>query len=196
MKIGRLPRMKLEHKRRLIRPALLFVSLVICLALASAQSAFAQTATSGTLRGTVKDPSGAVVAGANVTLVNERTKEERKYVTNDEGGYVFTAVTPDVYTVRVEAQNFKTAQQTGVRVDTSSTRGLDFSLEIGTQGEVVNVVGGFEPIQKETGAKENTITAQQIDNTSIIGRSALELLRILPGVVAPNPDEAGQQAVG
>jgi outer membrane receptor protein involved in Fe transport len=188
--------MKLEHKRRLIRPALLFVSLVICLALASAQSAFAQTATSGTLRGTVKDPSGAVVAGANVTLVNERTKEERKYVTNDEGGYVFTAVTPDVYTVRVEAQNFKTAQQASVRVDTSSTRGLDFTLEIGTQGEVVNVVGGFEPIQKESGAKENTITAKQIDNTSIIGRSALELLRTLPGVVAPNPDEAGQQAVG
>ncbi|HKP14282.1 MAG TPA: carboxypeptidase regulatory-like domain-containing protein [Blastocatellia bacterium] len=168
----------------------------MCLALASAQSAFAQTSTSGTLRGTVKDPSGAVVSGANVVLVNERTKEERKYVTNDEGGYVFTAVTPDTYTVRVEGQGFKTAQQTSIVVETSSTRGLDFTLEVGTAGEVVNVVGGFEPIQKETGAKENTITAQQIENTSIIGRSALELLRILPGVVAPNPDEAGQQAVG
>src|SRR5918912_1681358 len=174
MKIGRLPRMKLEHKRRLIRPTLLFISRVSCQVRSSAQSAFAQTSTSGTLRGTVKDPSGAVVSGANVVLLNERTKEERKVVTNDEGGYFFTAVTPDTYTIRVEGQGFKTAQQTNVKIETSSTRGLDFTLEIGTQGEVVNIVGGFEPIQKETGAKENTITAQQIENTSIIGRSDLE----------------------
>src|SRR5205085_10149846 len=71
-----------------------------------------------------------------------------------------------------------------------------FTLEIGTTGEIVNIVGGVETIQKETGAKENTITAKQIDNLSVISRSALELLRILPGVTAPNPDEAGQQAVG
>ena len=126
--------MKLEHKRRLIRPTLLFISMVICLALASAQSAFAQTSTSGTLRGTVKDPQGAVVSGATIVLVNERTKAESKVITNDEGGYVFTAVTPDTYTVKVEGQGFKTAQQTGVVIQTSSTRGLDFTLEIGTQG--------------------------------------------------------------
>jgi outer membrane receptor protein involved in Fe transport len=188
--------MKPEHKRRLIRSTSLFFSMVICLALlASAPSTFAQTATSATLRGTVKDPSGAVVSGANVTVISERTKAERKTVTNDEGGYVFTALAPDTYTVKVEGQGFKTAQQTGIALETSSTRGLDLTLEIGTAGEIVNVTGGFEPIQKETGAKENTITAKQIDNISIIGRSALELLKTLPGVTAPNADEAGQQAV-
>jgi hypothetical protein len=189
--------MKLAHQRRLVRPTLLFVSMVICLAmLASAPSTFAQTATSATLRGTVKDPSGAVVSGATVTVTSERTRAERKVTTNDEGGYVFTALTPDTYTIKVEGQGFKTAQQTGLTLSPSDTRGVDLTLEVGTAGEVVNVVGGFEPIQKETGAKENTITAKQIDNTSIIGRSALELLRILPGVTAPNPDEPQQQAMG
>jgi Carboxypeptidase regulatory-like domain/TonB-dependent Receptor Plug Domain len=188
--------MKLEHKRRLIRSTSLFFSLVICLAcLASVPSAFAQTSTSATLRGTIKDPSGAVVSGATVTIISERTKAERKVVTSDEGGYVFTALTPDTYTIKVEGQGFKTAQQTGITLSPSDTRGVDLTLEVGTAGEVVNVVGGFEPIQKETGAKENTITAKQIDNISVIGRSALELLKTLPGVTAPNADEAGQQAV-
>lgn len=188
--------MKLEHKRRLIRSTSLFFSMVICLAvLASAPSTFAQNSTSATLRGTVKDPSGAVVSGANVTVTSERTKAERKTVTNDEGGYVFTALSPDTYTIKVEGQGFKTAQQSGLILSPSDTRGVDLTLEIGTAGEIVNVTGGFEPIQKETGAKENTITAKQIDNISIIGRSALELLKTLPGVTAPNADEAGQQAV-
>src|SRR5436853_1577614 len=155
--------MKLEHKRRLIYPTLLFISMVICLALASAQSAFAQTSFSATVRGTVKDPQGAVVSGATVTLYNESTKAERKVTTNDDGGYVFTAVTPDRYTIRAEGQGFKTSQTTGVIVSPSDTRGLDFTLEIGTTGEIVNIVGGVEPIRKETGAKENTITAKQID---------------------------------
>jgi Carboxypeptidase regulatory-like domain/TonB-dependent Receptor Plug Domain len=189
--------MRLEHKPKLTSQRLLFFTMFICLALlSSAASAMAQTATSATLRGTVKDPQGAVVSGATVTLINESTKGERKVNTNDEGGYVFTAVSPDRYIVKVESQGFKTSQQSGLTLAPSDTRGLDFTLEIGTAGEVVNVVGGFEPIQKETGAKENTITAKQIDNTSIIGRSALELLRILPGVVAPNPDEPQQQAMG
>jgi hypothetical protein len=188
-------KMRLDRKPRLASQRLLFLSLAVCLALASVQSAFAQTATNATLRGTVKDPQGAVVSGATVTVISERTKEERKANTNDEGGYVFTALTPDTYTVKVEGQGFKTTQQTGITLSPSDTRGLDITLEVGTAGEVVNVVGGFEPIQKETGAKENTITAKQIDNLSIIGRSALELLKILPGVTAPNADEPAQQSV-
>src|SRR5690242_826526 len=113
--------MKLENKRKLIHPKLLLISLVMCMAfLASASLTFAQTATSGTLRGTVKDPQGAVVSGAKVTMTRESTKEERSAITNDEGGYVFTAVTPDTYTIKVESQGFKTTQQTGVSVQTSS----------------------------------------------------------------------------
>src|ERR1041384_4465724 len=130
--------MKLEHKRKLARSTLLIFSVVICMAfLANASPTFAQTATSATLRGTVKDPQGAVVSGAKVTIISERTKEERSITTGDEGGYVFTAVTPDTYTVKVEGQGFKTSQQSGVSVETSSVRGLDFTLEVGGGGEVI-----------------------------------------------------------
>ncbi|HKQ07680.1 MAG TPA: carboxypeptidase regulatory-like domain-containing protein [Blastocatellia bacterium] len=179
--------MKLEHKRRLVSSTLRFFAVVFCLTfLVSVQSAFAQSSGSATLRGTVKDPSGAVVSGATVIVTSERTKDERKTITNDEGGYVFSALSPDTYTVKVEAQGFKTTEKTGIAVETSTTRGLDVVMEIGQASETVTVNAVADQVQTETGAKENTITAKQIDNLSIISRSSLELLRILPGVVAPD----------
>ncbi|HMG32675.1 MAG TPA: carboxypeptidase regulatory-like domain-containing protein [Blastocatellia bacterium] len=168
----------------------------LLLLIATASAAFAQTTGSATIRGVVKDPQGAVVGGAMVTLVNERTKSERKTSTSDVGVYVFSSLTPDSYTVTVENAGFKTAQQTGVVLAPSDTRGLDMSLEVGAAGEVITVqAAAVEQIQTETGAKENTINAKQIDNTSLIGRSALELLRILPGVAAPALDDPGNQSV-
>jgi hypothetical protein len=184
---GRKSKMSLNHKRRSIHPSLLLLGLALCVSLVvGAPAALAQTTGSATLRGTVKDPAGAVVPSASVTLVNEGTKEERKATTNDEGGYVFSAVTPGTYTVKVEAGGFKTTTQSGISVETSSTRGLDLSLEVGQANETVTVTTEQNQLETETGAKENTITAKQIENLSIVSRSALELLRILPGVVAPD----------
>src|SRR5436853_7063163 len=82
--------MNLSRKRRRIHPTFLFFSFVICLSFViGAQSSFAQTTGSGTLRGIVKDQRGAVLPNATVTLVSER-KEERKATTNDDGVYVFS----------------------------------------------------------------------------------------------------------
>ena len=189
--------MTIENKRKLIRKTLLFFSLSICLAfVASAQSAFAQTTAGSTLRGVIKDPQGAVVSGATVTITSERTGAQRQVKSSDEGVYVFTSLTPDTYTVKIELSGFKSVEQKGISLAASDIRGLDVALEVGTATDVMTVTAApVDHIQTETGAKENTISAKQIDNTSIIGRSALELLRILPGVTAPNADEAAQQSV-
>src|SRR5437867_4196305 len=168
-------------------PMLRFLFTVICLGiLATAQTAFGQTTGSGTLRGTIKDPQGAIIRGATVTLINQRTKDERKTTTNDDGNYVFASVTPSEYTLKVEAQGFKTTEKTKVAIETSSTRAEDVQLELGQPSETVTISAGLDQLQTETGAKENTITASQIDNLSIVSRSAIELLRILAGVVAPD----------
>ncbi|HJP94922.1 MAG TPA: carboxypeptidase regulatory-like domain-containing protein [Pyrinomonadaceae bacterium] len=160
----------------------------------SVPSALAQTTSSGTLRGTVKDPAGAAVPDATLTLTNERTKDERTTRSSSEGLYAFTAVTPGNYTLKVEARGFKTASLSSVAVETNSVRGLDINLELGAPTETVTVVSGAvaDQLQTETGARENTITAKQIDNLSIISRSAIELLRILPGVVAPDANTLEQ----
>jgi Carboxypeptidase regulatory-like domain/TonB-dependent Receptor Plug Domain len=146
----------------------------------------AQATGSATLRGTIKDPSGAVVTNATVILINEATKIERRTTSNQGGLFVFSAVNPSTYKIKIESTGFKTLEQGGILLSPSDTRGLDFLLEIGAQTEVVTVSATTETLQTETGAKENTITAKQIENLSIISRSSIELLRILPGVVAPN----------
>ena len=178
--------MTLRSMRRLC--ATLFVFVVVCSLtfVASVQPASAQTTGSATLRGTVKDPQGAVVTGATITLVNERTKSERRTKSSEDGTYTFTALSPGTYTLKAELQGFKTSVQSNLTIETSGTQGVDLTLEVGQPTETVTVTAGVDQLQTETGARENTISSTQIDNLSIISRSSLELLRILPGVVAPD----------
>ena len=156
-------------------------------------AAFAQVSSSGTIRGVVKDQSGAVVPNATVVAKSDRTGSERKGTSNSEGGFSFPALDPGTYTITVEAGNFKKSIQTGVTLSPSETKGVDIALQAGGANETVNIVGSaIEEIKTETGERSNTIKASQIENLSIIGRSSLELLRVLPGVVAP--DQAGAVA--
>lgn len=154
--------------------------------LASVQPASSQTTGSATLRGTVKDPQGAIIRDAVVTITNERNKDERQTKSSEDGTYTFAALSPGTYTIKTEAAGFKTKTQTALAIETSDTKGFDISMEVGQPSETVTVTAGPDQLQTETGARENTISASQIENLSIISRSSLELLRILPGVVAPD----------
>ena len=169
------------HLGSALKGALVWVLLVVALAPAT----LGQVTSGSTLRGVVKDPGGAVVPAATVTLLSRERGDQRQAKTNDDGTYVFTSVDPGEYTLRVEVQGFKTAEAQ-FRLAPSETRGLDVALEVGGANETVVVTGASAPIKTETGEKSETITAQQIDNLSVIGRSSMELLRILPGVVAPD----------
>jgi hypothetical protein len=162
------------------------LALCICLLAGGASASLAQTTGSATLRGVVKDPNGAIVAGATVTLKSLRTESERKTKTNSDGIYVFSAVEPSNYELKVEASGFKALAQTDVKISPGDNRGLDVTLEVGAANETVTISGTLEEIKTETGERSNTITAKQIENLSIISRNSLELLRVLPGVVAPD----------
>jgi hypothetical protein len=188
--------MSLPNMRSLYATLIVSIFVFSLTMLGGVPGAHAQTTGSGSLRGTVQDPAGAIIRDASVTLINERTKDERKTKTNDEGAYAFNAVTPGTYTLRVEAAGFKTTEQKRVAVETASTRTADITAEIGQPTETVTITAGTDQLQTETGAKENTITASQIDNLSIISRSSLELLRILPGVVAPDNTALEQVSFG
>ena len=104
-------------------------------------------------------------------------------VSDDRGQYLFAGLFPGTYDLKVELSGFKTYEQKGLSLSPNDNRGIDVRLEIGAQTETVTVTSQLEVIQTETGAREGVLTAKQIDNLSVIGRSALELMRILPGVV-------------
>ena len=163
----------------------LFVMLV-------AGAAFAQD--TGSIRGTVTDTTGAIVPGATVTLQNEATKFSRNIVTDAKGAYYFGAVSPGSYTVTVEIPGFKMASRKGMRMSQREAAGYDVVLEVGAQSERIEVTAQREMIQTQTGAREGLLTSEQIDNFSVVGRSPLELLRILPGSVMP--DVSSLESVG
>ena len=186
--------MTLRSLRRIYATLIVSIFVFSLTMLANVQPAVAQTTGSASLRGTVKDPQGAIIRDAIVTMTNERTKDERQTKSSEDGTYTFTALTPGNYTLKTEAPGFKTKTQTGLAIETSDTKGLDISMEVGAPTEIVTVTAAAETLQTETGARENTITSKQIDNLSIISRSSLELLRVLPGVVAP--DNTSLESIG
>jgi len=149
-------------------------------------TAFGQASNTATIRGTVEDSSGGVLPGATVTLTNTATKAVLTAVTDERGGYLFPAIFGGSYDLKVELSGFKTYEQKAIVLQAQDTRGVDVRLEVGAQTETITVTAQNEVIQTETGAREGVLTTQQIDNLSVVGRSSLELLRILPGVVAPD----------
>lgn len=155
----------------------------LCTLCVTASAAFGQAATA-TMRGTVQDTSGGVLPGATVTLTNTGTKAVQTAVTDGRGQYLFAGLFPGTYALRVELSGFKSYNQPGISLGPNESRGVDVRLDVGAQTETITVTGQQEVIQTETGAREGVLSAKQIDNLSIIGRSSLELLRILPGVVA------------
>jgi hypothetical protein len=147
---------------------------------------FGQASTTATMRGTVEDTSGGVLPGATVTLTNAGTGATQVAVTNERGGYQFTGLFPGTYTLKVELEGFRGYEQQNIAISPNDTRGIDVRLEVGQLTDTVTVTAVTEVIQAETGAREGVLTASQIDNLSTVGRSSLELLRILPGVVTPD----------
>jgi hypothetical protein len=148
--------------------------------------AMAQGTGTATVRGTVSDSSGGILPGVSVTITNSNTKESRTATTGDRGGFVFPSLFSGTYELRAELQGFKTYEAKNIVLSPNDTRGLDVQLEVGSVTEVVSVSSAVEIMQTETGAREGVIKAEQIENLSVVGRSSLELLRILPGVVAPD----------
>ena len=166
----------------------LSADLLLLLLLSLSSTAWAQVSgTTATLRGSVDDSTGGLLQGATITLVHTGTSAMRTAITDERGGFTFSSVFPGTYDLRCELSGFKTSEQSGIVLSPNDARGVSIRLEIGAQSEVVIVrAAQSEVIQTETGAREGVLTSGQIDNLSIIGRSSLELLRILPGVVAPD----------
>jgi hypothetical protein len=158
--------------------------------------ALAQGAGTATVRGTVSDSSGGILPGASVTIVNSGTKESRTATTDDRGGFAFPSLFPGNYELKAELQGFKSYDVKNLVLSPNDTRGLDVQLEVGSITEVVSVASPVEIIRTETGAREGVIRAEQIENLSVVGRSSLELLRILPGVVTPDNSQFEQVSFG
>jgi Carboxypeptidase regulatory-like domain len=152
-----------------------------CLALA-VSSAFAQN-TSGSLTGTVVDQSGAVVVGADVTLTNEASRDIRRTKSNSDGYFTFAAVPPSTYSVSIETAGFAKYEQKGIALRIGASQSLrTIKLDVAGMAEEATVTASVDLAPLNSGEKSATLTSEQILNFSTVGRSAAELLKVLPGL--------------
>src|SRR5260370_34618310 len=108
------------------------------------EPARAQTRTTGTVIGTVTDPSGAAVLDATVVLRNKATSNEALQNTNAAGQYTFASVVPGEYQVTATKTGFRTVDVAALTLDVAKTYTLDFKMELGQ---------GTESLQAEASAR-------------------------------------------
>jgi hypothetical protein len=167
--------------RRIIRAALAVMAAVLALAgTASAQSA-------GSITGTVKDTSGAVLPGATVTLASPAIGVTRATSSDAEGVFVALQLPPGTYSVSVGISGFKKFEKGNIILPTASKVNVgDILLEVGSLSEVVSVeadVGRLQ-IQSESAERSDLVTNKQLRDLALNGRNITDLFKTIPGVVA------------
>jgi hypothetical protein len=155
--------------------------------------------TTGSLRGTVVDPNGAVVAGGNVTLTNIATGSSQTKQTSGDGNFEFAKLAPGEYTVTVEATGFKRSLTKGVSVKLGIINSLDVKLEAGNVSETVTIAANTEEIvQRDQSQLSTTIETRKIEDLpSNAAGSGLDTLALLaPGVVPNNSGGVNTNGTG
>jgi hypothetical protein len=138
----------------------------------------------GTITGTVTDTTGAVVPGASITVTNPATGATVATHSTDSGTYTVVDLPVGVYTVQVEKEGFKLSVRTGVILNAASEVRVDFSLQIGSTRQVVEVKGGVTPLNTETAKESATISNVMVQDLPIVVgaalRSPLDLASLTP----------------
>src|SRR5579871_428009 len=154
--------------------------------LAIAPHAFSQTVTA-TLSGTVSDSSGSAVPSAAITLTNELSGDIRKTTTSSAGYYSIPAIPAGTYTLITEVGGFQKSEIKGIALNAADNRSVNVALTVGAVTETVEVTSNTNQIETvSTGAKATTLDNEVLQNVAIVGRSAAEYMKIMPGMASTN----------
>jgi len=149
-------------------------------------SAYAQ-GTTGTLRGQVLDPAGAVVPNVEVTVTNQETGVAVKVTTTSAGTYAVPTLIPGLYKITVEAKGFKSFVKKDVSVIANQDNVADAQVELGAATETIEVTGGAVEVQTTSSSLNNSFDARSVDLPSGAGTlngSLLNLAVLAPNVIA------------
>ena len=145
---------------------------------------------SGTIDGTILDPTGAPVPNAKVTVTNtDRNQVVRTITTDTTGTYSAPFIPIGNYEIKVEANGFRTASRSGIVLNVRDDLKINLSLEVGQVTETVDVREAATPVELGTSASATTITGTQVRELSIATRNYEQLVALTSGVTARSGDE-------
>lgn len=139
------------------------------------------TISSGSIVGTVSDPSGAVINSAALTITNLATGHGIEIATNSAGSFTSGSLVPGNYKVLISAKGFASAETT-VTVQVGNTSTVNIGLHVGNEKEIVEVQDSAVRVNTEQPIVQGVLTEQQIENLPVNGRNFLDLAQLEPGV--------------
>ncbi|HWZ98736.1 MAG TPA: TonB-dependent receptor [Candidatus Dormibacteraeota bacterium] len=146
----------------------------------------------GSVTGTVTDPSGASVPSAKVTLVDQNKGFSFTATTESATGrFVLRSIPPGTYKITVEAKGFQGQTQEGITLDINQNLSLDFSLKLGSANEVVEVKGSGVQLQTEDAVTGQVVNRRFVNDLPLIDRNFTNLTFLAPGIVETNTGGGG-----
>ena len=149
-----------------------------------AVSGWGQTLT-GTILGTVRDQSGLVVPGVEVTIVNTDTNRSRTATTNASGNYSIPLLLVGSYELEASFTGFDTQRRTGIVLQIDQSARFDITLQVGAVTQVVEVVARTPLLQTDESSIGSVIDRQKITQLPLNGRKFETLVQLVPGAVTP-----------
>ena len=147
----------------------------------------------GSIVGTVKDPSGASVSGAELKLTNLATNATTQAVTDANGDFQFLQLAPAEYSLTVQFPGFKKMTEQHIVVQVDQITHVALNLEVGSVSELVEVAGAMPLLETDRSTVSNVVDSQVISNMPLNARQYLDLALLTPGVL---PASAGTQGGG
>src|SRR5579864_7050966 len=164
----------------------LFVLLTLGLASASI---------TGSISGVVTDPSGAVVAEANVVATNTQTGIRTTVTTDSKGFFSLPALPVGTYDLEVSRQGFKTLRVTGLTIDANSALRVDSTLQLGAAVETMVVTGDAVHVETESTQMGDVINGKAMTAVPLNGRDYTDLLALQPGVSPYTAQDTGTPGI-
>ncbi len=141
----------------------------------------------GTISGFVLDPSGAVIAGAEITIMNDETRVQYFSKTNNDGIYVVPNLPPGSYRIQVTKIGFKTLIKPDITLNVQDALAINFTLPVGAASETVTVAGGAPLVSTQSASVSTVVDRKYVENMPLNGRSLQDLILLTAGVVTNNP---------
>ena len=174
--------------------SLAHITFWLCLLMSlMATSVWAQLYTS-TVSGLVTDPSGAVIPNAQAKLVDEQKGYEFTATADSTGRYLLRNIPPGTYKVSVQAAGFQTQEQQGVKVDVNQNVTVNFSLQVGTASQAVEVNAETELLSTQDAVTGQLVDRKFINDLPLVSRSVTDLTFLTPGITEVDPNTVSYTA--
>ena len=142
----------------------------------------AQSSTTGNITGTVRDPQGAAVPKAEVTITDEKTGATRTVTATEDGFYNATSLPAGMYSISTSPTGFKKTVSTGVELHVNENKTVNLELQVGAVTETVTVTSESAPVELRSGEVSSLISEKQVTELPLNGRNYAQLALMVPGV--------------